>query len=220
MSLVLAIEQPGPLSTLQDFGRYGYQRYGISASGAMDAVALEIANGLAGNPAGTAAIEMTMAGLTAVARGGACRVALAGADMGVAVNGRRMDGWRAYALEEGDRIEIGPARAGVYAYLAVAGGFAIAPTLGSLSTHTRSGIGGFEGRALRAGDRLALNGAPSAPVMGSPGPTGRRSAPRRSASCSGRRTMASRPRGWRPSSRAPIASPAARTAWGCSWRGR
>jgi biotin-dependent carboxylase-like uncharacterized protein len=155
----LAIERPGLSSTLQDFGRFGYQRFGISGSGAMDVVAMRIANRLVGNEPATAVVEMSMTGLAARISGGRCLLAVAGADMPVAVNGRRLDGWRSFALEDGDRIDIGAATAGLYAYLAVAGGFAVAPTLGSLSTHSRSAIGGFEGRPLRAGDRLPLAAA-------------------------------------------------------------
>lgn len=161
MSAQLVIDKPGLSSTLQDCGRFGYQRFGISGAGAMDLDALRVANRLTGNAPGVAAIEMAMTGLSATVSGGGCLVAIAGAEMPVVVNGRRVDDWRSFALKDGDRIEIGAAGAGVYAYLAVAGGFAVAPTLGSLSTHSRSGLGGFEGRPLRSGDRLPLLGAPA-----------------------------------------------------------
>lgn len=168
MSAHLVIERPGLASTLQDFGRFGYQRFGISASGAMDLDAMRIANALAGNPPDKVVIEMAMTGLSATVVGGPCRLALAGATMPVSVNGRAVASWRAYALEDGDRIDIGAATDGVYACLAVAGGLAVAPTLGSLSTHTRSSIGGFEGRALRPGDRLPLAATSLAagPILG------------------------------------------------------
>ncbi|MCK0207379.1 biotin-dependent carboxyltransferase family protein [Starkeya koreensis] len=168
MGAHLVIERPGLFSTLQDAGRFGYQRFGISASGAMDPFALALANALVGNPRGMAAVELTMLGLSATVEGGPLRLALAGADMALTIDGRPAEGWRAYALQPGARIEIGPARAGMRAYLAIAGGFAVPPTLGSLSTHSRSGIGGLEGRALRAGDRLALNGAPAGPLLALP----------------------------------------------------
>lgn len=164
--ILLAIDRPGLASTLQDAGRFGYQRFGISASGAMDRDAYQIANALAGNPPDMAVIEMAMTGLAATVRGGDAVLALAGAAMPVTVNGRAAEGWRSFALQDGDRIEIGAATEGVYAYLAVAGGFDIVPTLGSLSTHTRSGIGGLDGRALQPGDRLPLKGAGPRPVVG------------------------------------------------------
>ena len=174
MSAHLVVDKPGLSSTLQDFGRFGYHRFGISGAGAMDVVALRIANALVGNPPGMAAVELAMTGLGATVSGGGCAIAVAGAEMPIAINGRQVEGWRSYALAEGDRIEIGAAAAGVYAYLAVAGGFALAPTLGCLSTHLRSGIGGFEGRALRAGDRLPLVGAAARPIVALP--AGRRPA--------------------------------------------
>ncbi|MFO1149915.1 MAG: biotin-dependent carboxyltransferase family protein [Alsobacter sp.] len=167
----LVVERPGLCSTLQDLGRFGYQRFGISASGAMDGVSLRVANVLAGNAPEAAALELTLTGLAATVQDAPCRVALAGADMPVSVNGSRLDGWRSIALEPGDRIEIGSSRSGLYAYLAVAGGFDVAPTLGSLSTHTRTALGGFAGRALAEGDRLPLVGAPARPDTCLPGPS-------------------------------------------------
>ncbi len=161
----LLVVRGGLFSTLQDFGRFGYQRFGISASGAMDTVAMRIANALVGNAPGTAVVEMTMLGLAATVEAGGCRVAVAGADLAVAINGRPAEAWRSYDLSRGDRLEIGAARAGMRGYLAVAGGFAIAPTLGSLSTHSRSAIGGLDGRALQAGDRLPLAGAAASGLL-------------------------------------------------------
>jgi 5-oxoprolinase (ATP-hydrolysing) subunit C len=108
---------------------------------------------------------MTMTGFSATVVGGPCRLAVAGADMALSVNGRRLDGWRSVTLAEGDRIAFGTASEGVYAHVAVAGGFAVEPTLGSVSTHARSGIGGFHGRALAAGDRLPLRGVPAGPDL-------------------------------------------------------
>ncbi|MFE0756771.1 biotin-dependent carboxyltransferase family protein [Inquilinus sp. NPDC058860] len=165
MGAQLVIDRPGLFSSLQDNGRFGYQRFGISASGAMDTLAMQTANLLVGNPRGTAVIELTMTGLAATIEGGPCRLALAGADMPLGINGRPAATWRAHGLRPGDRIEIGTARSGLRAYLALAGGFAVPATLGSLSTHSRSAIGGLDGRALRGGDRLPLRGAPPAPLL-------------------------------------------------------
>src|SRR5580698_812649 len=139
----LVVERPGLFSSLQDFGRFGYQRFGISASGAMDELSMRVANALVSNPPNMAVIELTLLGLAARIEGGACRVALAGADMPLVINSRPVDNWRSHALDDGDRIEIGTARSGMRVYLAVAGGFDVEPTLGSLSTHSRSNIGGL-----------------------------------------------------------------------------
>lgn len=152
----LLVERGGLFSTLQDFGRFGYQRFGISASGAMDTVSMRIANALVGNAPGAAVVEMTMLGLAATVVAEGCRVAVAGGEFAVSINGRPAEMWLSHDLARRDRLEVGAARAGMRGYLAVAGGFAVPPTLGSLSTHSRSGIGGLDGRALRDGDRLPL----------------------------------------------------------------
>lgn len=151
----LLVEDPGLFTTVQDLGRTGYQRFGISPAGAMDPDRLALANALAGNAPDLAGLEMTAAGPTLVVEAEACRIAVAG-DQAITVNGEAAGTWRAVDLKRGDRVQAGALRAGLRGYLAVAGGFALAPTLGSLSTHTRTGIGGLDGRALRRGDRLPL----------------------------------------------------------------
>jgi biotin-dependent carboxylase-like uncharacterized protein len=154
----LRIEAGGLLSTLQDQGRYGFQQFGVSAAGAVDQTSLAIANALVGNPLPTAAIEMTLSGPSLTVEAELCRVAIAGAELRLAINGEPAQTFTAYDLRRGDRLETGVARSGMRAYLAVAGGFDVAPTLGSLSTHARSQLGGPDGRGrpLQAGDRLPL----------------------------------------------------------------
>jgi len=157
----LEIVEPGLCATLQDGGRYGWQRYGISPAGAMDPVGLRLANALVGNPPLLGAIELALTGLQAVLHGTSTRVAVAGASCSVAVNGRALPAFTAHPLEDRDRLVVGPMREGARAYVAVAGGFDVAPVLGSQSTHLRTAIGGVDGGALRAGMRLKLNPAPS-----------------------------------------------------------
>ncbi|WP_342640298.1 biotin-dependent carboxyltransferase family protein [Rhodoligotrophos ferricapiens] len=166
----LLIRDGGLFSTLQDKGRRGYQRYGISASGAMDLVSMAIANALVGNPPDTAVIEMTFVGLSAEVQADACRLSIGGGDVAVRINGQMAETFMALDLARGDVIEIGPIREGMRSYLAVHGGFDITPTLGSLSTHSRSGIGGLDGRALKAGDQLPLHTIrrPDAPRLNLP----------------------------------------------------
>lgn len=149
----LRVIAPGGASTIQDRGRPGYARYGVPEAGAMDRLALDMANRLAGNDPGEAAIEFAMLGGSYKAVDGPCRVAVAGGDFDVRLDGVPLDAWRAIDLPEGATLTIGRARSGVYGYLAVAGGFDIAPVLGSRSVHLRSGIGG--GR-LEAGALLPL----------------------------------------------------------------
>lgn len=152
----LRVVAPGVASTLQDAGRQGYLRYGISGSGAMDADLLALANALVGNPLDAAVIEMAMVGPTLVCEAEACRIALAGAPFAMSLNGRTLDPFTAHDLRRGDRLILGAPRQGLRASLAVAGGFAVAPMLRSVSTHTRTRLGGLDGNPLAAGDLLPL----------------------------------------------------------------
>ena len=155
----LSIVEAGMFSTIQDFGRYGYRRFGVSVSGAVDPLSMAIANALVGNAAGEATVELTMAGGEFLVDAEHCRMAVAGADIPFTLNGSPAAAFRAHDLSRGDRLRFAAARSGMRAYLAVAGGFNIAPVLGSRSTHVRSRMGGIAGRPLSAGDRLPLNSA-------------------------------------------------------------
>jgi biotin-dependent carboxylase-like uncharacterized protein len=158
----LQVESPGFLTTVQDFGRPGHGMLGISASGAADPIALHLGNRLVGNPAGTAALEMTLTGATfAFPAGGV--FALTGANFPATLNGSIIDHWTAHSAPRGSRLVIGPTANGARCYLCIAGGIQVPPFLGSASTHLLSGLGGFEGRALRSGDVLQL-GIPSASI--------------------------------------------------------
>jgi biotin-dependent carboxylase-like uncharacterized protein len=152
----------GPRTSLQDFGRAGLQRYGVSNSGAMDRLALATANALVGNPPGTASIELMLLGGTFSVEGASALVGLAGARCAIALDREPVAGGTSLQMEPGQVLSVSPMQAGVYAYLAVAGGFDLAPELGSLSLHQRAALGGFKGRPFAAGDRIPL-AAPSAP---------------------------------------------------------
>ncbi len=151
----------GPLTTVQDLGRYGYQRYGLPVSGALDPFALRIANLLAGNDEGAAGLEMTMAGPELLFLADTV-VALTGAELRPRLDGRPVPTWEAFAVPRGATLACGPMRTGVRAYLAATGGIDVPVVLGSRSTYLRSRLGGVEGRPLRAGDVLPL--APARPV--------------------------------------------------------
>lgn len=155
----LTIRDGGAFATLQDFGRSGWQRAGISAAGAMDATSMRLANRLVGNDAGVAIIEAAMTGL-AFSADVPLRLALTGAEGPFSIAGTPAAPWRAHDVPAGAEVRIGAARQGLRFCLAIAGGFALAPVMGSLSTHTRSHLGGFHGRALQAGDRLPLAASP------------------------------------------------------------
>jgi len=157
----LLVHDPGPLATVQDLGRIGWQRFGVPQAGAMDRAAFLAANALVGNAPGAAAIEVTLSGGVVELDGAAARVAVTGGSFALAVDGRPVPPWRSFVLQGGARLAIGPAADAIRGYLAIAGGIAVEPVLGSRATHVRSGIGGLEGRALRAGDRLPLGPAPA-----------------------------------------------------------
>ena len=156
----LSLLRPGLLTTVQDLGRLGYQQDGIIVSGAMDALALRVANLLVGNEENAAGLEITLLG-PKIRFEADHLIALTGAHLSPTLNGQPVDRHRPVWAAAGTELAFGPAVAGCRAYLAVAGGVAVPPVLGSRSTYLRAGFGGHEGRALRAGDALPV-GAPTA----------------------------------------------------------
>jgi biotin-dependent carboxylase-like uncharacterized protein len=149
----LEIISPGPLSTVQDLGRYGFGRYGVPPSGALDSFSLQVANLLVGNPEGEAGIEITLMGLK-VRFLTDLVVALCGGDLQPYLNDKPFDMWASQIVREGDILFLKAPRTGCRAYLAVGGGISVAPVLASKSTNLASKFGGYEGRALRKGDLL------------------------------------------------------------------
>lgn len=148
------VERGGLWTTVQDLGRPGYRRFGLPQSGAMDPLSLWIANLLLGNPPGAGALECTAPGPRLVAARRTA-VAITGADLSPAVNGRPVPGWTAMPLREGDVLEFGSPRSGQWAYIAVPGGIDVPPALGSRATYVRGALGGYGGRRLADGDLLA-----------------------------------------------------------------
>jgi KipI family sensor histidine kinase inhibitor len=141
--------KPGLLTTVQDLGRRGYRSAGVPLGGAMDALALRMANLIVGNSDGAAGLEITLLGPELEFT----------ADTVVAVGGAEFEGappWRPLLLRAGERLKFGECRRGCRAYLAVDGGFEVAPVLGSRSTYLPGGFGGLGGRALREGDELEI----------------------------------------------------------------
>jgi antagonist of KipI len=151
----LVVEAPGLLTTVQDLGRVGYGALGVSPSGAADPAALRLGNLLVGNEPGAAALEMTLVGGSFLFPEGAV-IALAGADFAATLDGQPLEMWTPHAVQPGRKLTLGPTRDYARCYLAVAGGVQVELFLGSASTHLLSGLGGFEGRALRKGDVLKL----------------------------------------------------------------
>ena len=147
------VKTPGPLTTVQDEGRFFYQSSGIRPSGVMDAAAYEAANALVGNAKGEAVLEMTFLGATLEFQSAAW-FALTGADMQAKLDGVPVERYRAVKAEAGQTLAVGMAAVGCRGYLAVRGGFDVPLVMGSRSTDVSAKLGGFEGRALKAGDVL------------------------------------------------------------------
>ena len=158
----LVVQDCGPMTTVQDAGRTGWQRFGVSNAGAMDRLALAAANALVGNGAGAAAIEFTLLGGVFTVEGGPARVAVAGAPCAAMLDGQPVPAMTSALARAGQRLTVGPAQAGVFCYLAVAGGFDLPEQLGSLSLQPRAGIGGFQGRPFQPGDRVTFEPIPAA----------------------------------------------------------
>jgi biotin-dependent carboxylase-like uncharacterized protein len=156
------VTDPGALTTVQDLGRPGWAHLGVPRSGALDQPALALANRLVGNPAGAAGLETTLTGLRLRA-GSGTTLAVTGAACDVRVDGRPVGWGTAVPVPAGGDVMIGPAVDGLRSYVALAGGIAVAPVLGSRSTDVLSGLGPG---AVAAGDRLPL-GRPGRASYGS-----------------------------------------------------
>ena len=155
--MIEILDCPMPV-TVQDAGRPGYRHLGVPLSGALDPEWLAIANALVGNPATSAALEMRLLGLRLRAKA-PLTIALAGActaqieDMSGEL--RPAPAWGSHSLAQGETLIVGRLHEGI-AYLAFAGGLDLPEVLGSRSTYVRAGIGGLDGRALKAGDCLQV----------------------------------------------------------------
>lgn len=153
--MAVKVISPGLSTSVQDLGRPGYYHLGIPISGGMDRYALRAANMLVGNDEGAAVLEAVFMGpeleFTAPAL-----VAVTGGELPPKVNGEERATWEAFPVKAGDRLSFGFLKAGARAYIAVSGGIDVPVVLGSRSTYTLGALGGFEGRALRAGDELPV----------------------------------------------------------------
>ena len=159
----LLISSIGPASSVQDGGRFGAQRYGLTPSGAMDRLALAAANCLAGNPLLTAAIEIGPYGASLKAHGGAVRVALSGAPRSADIGSRSVAWDTSVTIVDGETLKLGMARGGSFSYLAIEGGIKGEPVFGSLSVNARAGLGSPYPRPLQSGDELDVAAASVGP---------------------------------------------------------
>jgi biotin-dependent carboxylase-like uncharacterized protein len=160
----LTVLRPGMLASVQDLGRPGHRQFGICPGGALDTLALTLANRLVGNPDGAAGLELTMGGCEILFEIPS-RIAIAGDDFGATLDGVPL--WPCWSLPvaAGQVLKLAGAnrsaqKAGLRTWLAVSGGIEVPVILGSRSTDLKAGFGGHQGRALKKGDKLAL-GAPA-----------------------------------------------------------
>jgi len=147
--------KPGVLSTLQDLGRVGFQRFGVPVCGVMDEWSHRIANLLVGNPAHEATLEVTLMG-PSLRFTEAALIAITGASLSPRIGEHAVPQGTPVLVGAGSQLDFGRRVAGMRAYLAVRGGFAVPSVMNSRSTYVRGAFGGFDGRALRKGDALVI----------------------------------------------------------------
>ena len=151
----IEVLHPGLLTTVQDLGRTGYQRFGVSVSGAVDPRSAAVANILAGNPDGEAVLECTVLG-PQLRFDAPAVIAVTGADLGPTLDGVPVENYRALRVQAGQTLRFTGPKCGCRAYLAVSGGLDVPEVMGSRSTYMKAKIGGWHGRKLEKGDVLPL----------------------------------------------------------------
>ena len=157
---VLLVEQAGPLTTVQDRGRFGYLRYGVTEAGPMDRQSFAIAQAALGNPADAAAIETTIGGVALRCIEGEVTVASAGGGFHAMLDGRPAGAWAVFRLREGSLLTVRPGYWGSWTYLAFAGDIVAPAWLGSRATNVLSDFGGLR---FAAGQRLEIRAAEARP---------------------------------------------------------
>lgn len=163
MTASLRVVKPGMLTTIQDRGRWGLQSRGVPVAGPMDPCSHRVANALVGNDDDAATLEVTLLG-PELEFDDERIVAVAGAEFELAVDGRPVPASTSFMVPAGGRLRFGQRARGARAYVGIAGGVAVPATLGSRATHLISRMGGLDGRALKAGDRLPLGDRPGRPA--------------------------------------------------------
>jgi antagonist of KipI len=151
----ISVLNPGLLTTIQDFGRYGYQKYGVIVSGAMDTYAMRLANIAVGNDENEGILEITLIGPSLKLEKGTL-FSITGANISPTIKERKIPMGRPVYVKEECILNFGPCVSGCRSYLAVAGGFDVPKVMESKSTYLRAKFGGFQGRALQKGDILNI----------------------------------------------------------------
>ncbi|CAM3295059.1 biotin-dependent carboxyltransferase family protein [Halomonas lysinitropha] len=165
----LSVTRAGPLALLQDAGRFGVRRLGVTQGGPADLHGWAWANHLVGNAWGTPVLEVTLGGLELVAERDLV-VAVAGADLSATLDGEALAVWRSFSMKAGQRLAFATPVNGLRAYLAVAGGFVARPVLGSVACVVREGLGGHDGQGHRLAEGDCLKVTPRRASSGSEAP--------------------------------------------------
>jgi antagonist of KipI len=150
---IIKVIKPGLQTTVQDLGRYGYQQFGVSPSGAMDTYSLIVANLLVGNKIDEAGLEASFTGPTIEAQSDLV-MSICGGDFSPTVDGQAVGLWRSFLIKKGQVLSVGQCKQGARTYIAIAGGINVPSVLQSKSTLLNGSFGGYEGRALKKGDIL------------------------------------------------------------------
>jgi len=151
----IKVANPGLMTTVQDLGRYGYQQYGVLVSGAMDHVAARLANILVGNDDNEGLLETTIMGPKIEFISSAV-IAITGGDLQPALNDKSISMNKSVPVNAGDCLTFRGMKKGCRSYIAFSGGIDVPVVMGSKSTFLKAQIGGYEGRALKAGDILNI----------------------------------------------------------------
>lgn len=146
----------GLLTSIQDLGRYGYQKYGVVVSGAMDSYSMKLANIIVGNDENEAVLEITMIGPVLNLEKGNL-ISMTGADISPTIDGQKVPMGKPVYINEDCVLKFGKCVSGCRAYLSVAGGFDVSTVMDSKSTYLRAKLGGMDGRNLKKDDVLNIN---------------------------------------------------------------
>ncbi|MGP4060775.1 biotin-dependent carboxyltransferase family protein [Halobacillus sp. H74] len=152
---MIRILKSGLLTSIQDLGRYGYQKHGIIASGVMDSVAHRIANFLVNNASNTPTLEITLMGPVIEFQEDTL-ISICGGELSPMIDGEHVNMWKLIYVRKGSELRFGQPKQGFRAYLAIAGGFDVPRVMNSASTYMRAAVGGFQGRMLEKGDEIPV----------------------------------------------------------------
>lgn len=147
----LEVIKAGIADTFQDAGRYGHQHLGINPNGAMDLIAMHVANALVGNEMNEAVLELCFPASAFLFKKPAL-IALSGANFNAELNGKPAPINQSISIPEGSELKFTKFEKGVFCYLAIYGGFGLMPWLNSSSTNVKAQVGGYGGRSLQKGD--------------------------------------------------------------------